>query len=237
MDKISVVVIDDHPLFRQGVLDTFTIEPDIEILGQADDGDDGFQLIIDCLPQVAVVDVNLPGMNGLQIARRVIERKLATRVVLLTAYDDSHQQLHALQAGAAAYCTKDIRPEELVDVIKIVAQGQFFLGGQKMTLPMMKHWLTERIASMDQENVNNVEAYTPLSPREMEVLTYVTRGFSNKEIAGRLGISHQTVKNHVTAILRKIGVDDRTQATIYALQHGWVRLFSHEMESEELNSP
>jgi DNA-binding NarL/FixJ family response regulator len=163
-------------------------------------------------------------MNGQQIARQVVSEKLHTRVILLTAYDDLEQKIHAMNVGAAAYCTKDVQPEDLVGVIRSVASGKYVLDGQEYDPAEMHDWLSSRVEGAIRLYSDPGDPYQPLSSREMEVLSHVTNGLSNKEIAQMLGISHQTVKNHVTAILRKLGVEDRTQAALYALRRGWVRL-------------
>lgn len=233
METISVVVVDDHPLFRQGVSDALSLEEDLVVIGQASNGEEGLALIRQQKPNIAIVDVNLPGMNGQQITRHVFLEKLPTRVILLTAYGDDLQQIHAIRAGAAAYCIKDVHPEDLVGIIRWVAQGDYVIDGQKLNSNSLRSWLNLNIESIEKLYGGQGEAYTPLSAREMEVLTCVTHGKSNKEIAALLGISHQTVKNHVTAILRKIGVEDRTQAAIYALRRGWVRLQASSSDPQE----
>jgi DNA-binding NarL/FixJ family response regulator len=233
MNEITIAIIDDHPLFRQGVADALSLQPDFSIVAQASDGEEGLELIRAIEPRVAIIDVNLPGMNGQQITRHVVAEKSGTRVILLTAYDDDEQKIHAMRVGAAAYCTKDIQPEKLVDIIRRVDAGGFVMGEQEFDLASMERWLdahTERTVRLYSDPG---DPFQPLSGREMEVLAYVTQGLSNKEIASLLGISHQTVKNHVTAILRKMGVEDRTQAAIYALRRGWVRLHPQNSGSEE----
>lgn len=233
MNEITIVIVDDHPLFRQGVADTLSLEPDLNIVGQAIDGESGLDLIRGHLPIVAVVDVNLPGLNGQQVTRQIVLERLHTRVVLLTAYDDLQQKIHAMRVGAAAYCTKDIQPEELVKIIRSVAAGRYVVGDMTLDAPGLERWLSSHTEGAGRAYSDPGEPYQPLSTREMEVLACVTRGLSNKEIATQLGISHQTVKNHVTAVLRKLGVEDRTQATIYALKRGWVRLHDTDMPIEE----
>ena len=224
MKKITIVVIDDHPLFRQGVVDTLSLEDDLIVVGDAPNGEDGLELIRDLKPLVAVVDVNLPGMNGQQVTRHVVGEKIPTRVVLLTAYDDAEQKIHALRVGAFGYCTKDILPEELVHAVRQVVAGKYVVSNRVHDQEIVGDWLVDK-----SEGEFLLEEYAeqqqPLSTREMEVLELVTTGLSNKEIAATLGISHQTVKNHVTAILRKLCVEDRTQAALYALRRGWVRLY------------
>jgi DNA-binding NarL/FixJ family response regulator len=225
MSKITIVVVDDHPLFRQGVVDSFSLEPDLLVVGQASNGEDALALIRTLRPQVAVVDVNLPGMNGQQVVRQVSLEKLPSRVILLTGYDDQEQVIHAMRGGAAAYCAKDVQPESLVDVIRKVADGKFIVDNQALERAELERWMNLQTENAMRSYGDPGEPFYPLSGREMEVLTFVTKGLSNKEIASLLGISHQTVKNHVTAILRKLGVEDRTQAAIYALKRGWVRLY------------
>ncbi len=233
MNEISIVIVDDHPLFRQGVADILSLEPDISVIGQAADGEKGLDMIRELHPNVAILDVNLPGMNGQQITRLIVNEKMATRVILLTAYDDDEQKIHAMRVGAAAYCTKDVQPENLIEVIRNVVSGEFVVGDQAFDPYSINRWLDERTEGAMRIYSDPGEPFQPLSGREMEVLSYVTQGLSNKEIAALLGISHQTVKNHVTAILRKLGVDDRTQAAIYALRRGWVRLHQQDTETQE----
>jgi len=225
MDKIGVIIVDDHPLFREGVRNVINGEPDLQVIGESISGEDALPLLKERRPDVALVDVNLPGINGIQVTRQVGTERLPIAVVLLTAYDDVEQVLHGFRAGASAYCSKDIQAGKLVDVIRQVARGFFVVGDQVYDKNGIGEWLEKGVESVRRPHLDGeVEAFSPLSPREMEILQYVTRGMSNKEIAGRLGISHQTVKNHMTAILHKLDVEDRTQAAVYALRHGWVRL-------------
>lgn len=225
MDKLSVLIVDDHPLFRQGVVDTISLESDFEIVGEASDGDDALALVRELRPQVVVLDVNLPGQNGLQVTRAIKAEGLPTRVVLVTAYDDAEQIIHAVRSGAAAFCPKHIRPEELVDVVRHVANGKYVIGGTVLGERELQGWVERHVVDSMGTYRDAAEPLHPLSNREMEVLSYVTQGMSNKEIAMLLEISYQTVKNHVTSILRKLNVDDRTQAAVCALRRGWFRLY------------
>jgi DNA-binding NarL/FixJ family response regulator len=230
--KITIVIVDDHPLFQQGVADALSLEDDMEVVAKAFSGEEGLELINRLQPSVAVVDVNLPGINGQHIALRLAEWRVPTRVMLLTAYDDSGQKIQALRAGAAAYCTKDIRPEDLVRCIRQVAAGGYVIDGRPLSRADILTFLgmTDELDFRMDESSGKTLA---LSNREMDVLACVTQGMSNKEIARRLGISQQTVKNHVTSILRKLGVEDRTQAALYALRHGWVQLNQPNKRSQE----
>ena len=233
MEKITIIVVDDHPLFRQGVIDSFSLEPDFEVIGQTDSGEKAYEIIKELQPDVAVLDVNLPGLNGQQLTRQMVLDKMTTKVVLLTAYDDTEQIIHAMRVGAHAYSAKDVEPEKLIKIIREVAQGFYFIGDLRMDESGVQNWLGQRVESTSRPYSDPGEPFYPLSTREMEVLECVTLGLSNKEIATKLGISHQTVKNHVTAILRKLNVEDRTQAAVYSLRRGWVRLYDQDSEAEE----
>jgi DNA-binding NarL/FixJ family response regulator len=224
MKKISILVVDDHPLFRQGVVDSLSLEDDMMVVGQAASGEEGLELVRELNPQITLMDINLPGMNGQQITHLVVHEKLATRVLLLTGYDDSEQAVHAALAGAAGYLAKDIEPLNLLKAIRNVADGKYVFGSRVFIRRELEDWLAGQTEGARRSYSEPGNPFHPLSDREMEVLTCVVRGMSNKEIANILEISHQTVKNHVTSILRKFGVDDRTQAVIYALKRGWVTL-------------
>jgi len=226
MKKITLLIVDDHPLFRQGVVDALALEADLKVVGQTPNGSEALELIRSLKPAVAVLDVNLPGINGQQITHQVTQEKLPTRVLLVTGYDDIEQALHAALAGAAAYCSKNIEPQNLIQIIREVAQGKFMFASRVLNQRELDGWVSEQLEGMRGSYSEPGSPFHPLSEREMEVLQCVVKGMSNKEIAGLLGISHQTVKNHVTSILRKFSVEDRTQAVVYALKHGWVQLKS-----------
>lgn len=228
MAKISIVVVDDHPIFRQGVVKAFSLEKDFQVLGQASSGTEGLEMIKKLAPQIAIVDVNLPEFNGQQLTRHLKDAKSPTRVILLTAYDDTSQVVHAMSAGAAAYCVKDIDPQKLVEIVRAVAQGSYVVSETVLEGEELDRWMADHTATSPRAYSDPGSPFEPLSSREMEVLECVTRGLSNKEIANALDISHQTVKNHVTAILRKLNVEDRTQAAVYALRRGWVRLVENQ---------
>lgn len=232
MDKITLLVVDDHPLFRQGIMDAISLEPDMKVIGQASTGENAVDTIRSLRPAIVLLDVNLPVMNGQQITHQVTMEKLRTRIILMSGYDDVEQSLHAAMAGAAAYCAKDIEPKGLLRTIRDVAEGNFVFSSQAMTRRELQEWIEEQIEAAPRPYSEPGSPFHPLSEREMQVLEAVVTGLSNKEIASLLGISHQTVKNHVTSILRKFSVEDRTQAVVYALKHGWVRLKTSGVRSE-----
>jgi DNA-binding NarL/FixJ family response regulator len=231
--EITLLVADDHPLFRQGVVDALSLEEDFDVIAQASNGEDAIDQIRSMKPRVAVLDVNMPGKNGQQVTHQVASDNLPTRVVLLTGYDDIEQAIHAVLAGAAGYCAKEIEPDVLARTIRAVAEGKYAIAGNIFTRRELDAWIDEQMEGARRSYSEPGSPFHPLSDREMEVLSCVVRGMSNKEIANLLGISHQTVKNHVTSILRKFSVEDRTQAVVYALQRGWVKLQDTEIKSQE----
>jgi len=228
MDEITIIIVDDHPLFLQGVVDALSLESDMRVIGQASSGEDALNIIRSLRPDIAVLDINIPGLNGQQVTHQVAKEKLATRIILMTGYDDREQIIHAALAGAKGYCAKDIESKDLSQVIREVANGKYAIAGRIFTRRELDRWLDDQIEGSIRTYSEPGSPFHPLSKREMEVLSCVVRGMSNKEIASLLGISHQTVKNHITSILRKFSVEDRTQAVVYALKHGWVKLLDKE---------
>ena len=224
MSSIKVLIVDDHPVFRQGLRDVLETDDYITVVGEAADGEVAVEMVYEVQPDVILMDINLPTINGLQVTRKIKGQVADIKIITITGYDDAEQVFHALNAGASAYCPKDITPESLVGIIHEVYKGNYVVEDKVMSEEEMLNWKNQKIGRFGPTVGDSEDLFNPLSPREMEILEHVTRGLSNKEIAYKLGISHQTVKNHMTAILRKLRVDDRTQAAVYALQHGWVRL-------------
>ncbi len=222
MPPIRVVVVDDHPLFRQGLCNVLEAEPDIEVVGEIGDGAQAVSMVPELAPHVVLMDVNLPGLNGLQVTQKVKNRHPEINFIVLTAYDDEEQVYHAIRVGASAYFSKDVNPMHLLETVRLVARGMYVIGGKPMTQEAAEAWL---LACYQKYGLKpDQETFSPLSPRETEILELIIAGMSNKEIAYSLGISQQTVKNHITSILSKLNLSDRTQAAIYALRRGWVRL-------------
>lgn len=229
---IRVMVVEDHPLLIQGLRRVLENEPDLEIVAEASSGDDAVRLAVELTPDVVLMDINLRGKNGLQATHEIkqIYAIDETSVIVLTAYNDNEQMLHALRAGASAYYPKDVLPSELIPAIRVVAEDRYLINGKVLNKAEAYRWLLMEMEKLTEVADISQDAFAPLSPREMEVLVLTTRGASNKEIATTLQISRQTVKNHMSSVLRKLDVEDRTQAAILALRRGWVRI-------EDLSAP
>lgn len=224
-NPITVLLVDDHPVWRQGLRQILGLSSDIQVVGEVAAGDEALKRIAELRPQVVLLDVNLPQINGIQVTTQLKSDANRPAIIMLTAHDDREQAIHAIRAGAAGYCSKDIEPERLLEVIRQVAAGQYYVNETLYDHTGIEEWVQSGIAALAGHYVDDAdEHFVPLSPREMEILRFVTLGHSNQEIAYHLKISHQTVKNHMTSILRKLDVQDRTQAAVYAIAHGWVRI-------------
>ncbi|GIK41674.1 MAG: response regulator transcription factor [Anaerolineae bacterium] len=228
MAKTSIMLVDDHPLFRQGLRRVLEAEEDLEVIMEVADGEEGLRLAKQLLPNVVIMDINLPHMNGLQATRELKQAAPEVAVIMLTAYHDDEQIFHAVRAGAAAYFPKDITPRRLVEAIRQVSRGNYVVDDEVLNKPEVATWLLQQFDKVAYVDGMPNEMFAPLSPREMEILQHIARGQSNKEVAYALGISRQTVKNHMTSILRKLAVNDRTQAALYAVRRGWIRLHDDE---------
>ena len=226
MSTIRVMIVDDHSLLRGGIRRVLEAEADLEVVAEASDGKEGLSLALEMEPDIILMDINLPIMNGLQATREIKSLRPDIGVVVFTAYHDETQALHAIQAGASAYFPKDVTAAELVGAIREVSHGNYVIDDAVLSKPQVAKWLLSQFQAIApiQAEEDADEMFLPLSPREMEILQLIARGMSNKEIARELGISRQTVKNHMTSILRKLAVNDRTQAALYALRRGWIRL-------------
>jgi DNA-binding NarL/FixJ family response regulator len=218
------MLVDDHPLFRQGLRRVLEAEDDIEVVSELDEGTSAFSMAQQLLPDVLITDINLPGLNGLQVTRAVTAAIPNLAVIVLTAFHDEEQVFHAMRAGAAAYFAKDVTPCELVDAVRKVAAGNYLVDARVLDKSQVHAWLVRHFGQAAFLDSASTEIVSPLSPREMEILQQIAMGRSNKEIAYHLGISRQTVKNHMTSILRKLAVEDRTQAALHAVRRGWIYL-------------
>jgi DNA-binding NarL/FixJ family response regulator len=203
-DPIRVVLVDDHAVLRSGLAALLT-GADIEVVGEAADGAAAVDVVRRTRPDVVVMDLQMPGVDGVQATRRILAEDLGCEVVVLTSYSDSARIIAALDAGAVGYLLKDADPEDLISGIRAVGRGESPLH------PRVARQLLSARAGRPQTS--------DLTPREAEVLGLVRQGLANKQIARRLGISERTVKAHLTSVFQRIGVADRTQAALWAERH------------------
>ena len=224
MSRIGVLIVDDHPLVRRGIRLALDTDRDLLVVAEAADGPAALQATDQFLPDVVLLDISLPTMSGFDVARAIKRRHPQSAVIILTMHEDDGHLFAAIRSGADAFAAKGIEIDELVRLIRYVAGGEGEGGAQVFAAAR----LLDELRSGARRGSTEDEDYSPLSPREIEILGFVSQGMSNKEIAGILGISDQTVKNNITSILRKLHVNDRTQAVIYALRHGWIDLVREE---------
>jgi DNA-binding NarL/FixJ family response regulator len=222
--RIQIVIVDDHPLFRRGIRWSLESEHDLLVVGEAGDGISAVQQIDQLAPDVVLIDINMPRMSGLEVTRLVKRRHPQTAVVILTMHEDDEQLFHAIRVGAQAYATKDVEAEELIRLIRRVSHGEYLINENVLSRPFVASRVLDQFRELPTMDTGGETVFSPLTPREVEILDCVAQGNSNKEIAQILEISDQTVKNHITSILRKLAVNDRTQAVIYALRHGWIKM-------------
>jgi len=214
MNKIKVLVADDHPLIIEGLRKVLSEHEDIEIVGHAVTGEDALRMSVELVPDVVLMDIRMPGLDGVEATRRITQQLPATKVIILTVYEDNDYLFNAIKAGAVDYKLKDTPPEELVEAVRLVAQGEILIT------PKIAEKMKKEFDKISQEK----SLYLKLTPREMEILDLLAKGASNKEIAHQLCIEEKTVKNHMSNIFAKLHVNDRTQALIVAIRQGIVQL-------------
>lgn len=216
--SIKILIADDHALLRQGIKRVLNFEEDLEVIGEAGDGQEALARTLVLQPDIILLDLNMPNLSGLEVTRQLQAARSRTRIIALTIHDSDKYVLEMLRNGALGYLLKDVEPSMLIKAIHVVAGGDAFVYPQ----------LAERIFGglLEGEDVNakaremwREGRAERLTPREMDVLSCIAKGFSNQDIAQALFVSEKTVKNHLTNIFRKLNVNDRTQALIYVLKH------------------
>lgn len=203
---IRVLIVDDHPLVRRGLTSLLSAARGIDVVGAAADGEEAVSWVTQSKPDVVLMDVSMPGMTGVEAARRVLEAWPATRVVMLTSFSQRDVVVESFDAGAVGYLLKDAQPEELINGIRAAARGD-----APVSPKAARELLVERAQRRPLDD---------LTQRERDVLALVGQGMQNKQIAWRLGITEKTVKAHLGSIFDRLGVQDRTQAAIWAQKHG-----------------
>jgi NarL family two-component system response regulator LiaR len=213
-DVIRVILVDDHNLVRMGLKAYFSTLPDIQVAGEASTGEEAVRLAADLAPDVVLMDLIMPGMDGVEATRQVKKVSPHTQVIVVTSYHEDEHIFPAIRAGALSYVLKDIDPDDLAEAVRRAHAGEAVLN------PRVAVRLVKELRGQRGEKVN---AFSELTDREMDVLRQIAAGKSNREIAEALVISEKTVKTHITNILTKLHLTDRTQAAVFAWHEGIVR--------------
>lgn len=225
MESIRVMIIDEHPLFRAGVRWAMEQSGKCTLITETPDALQGLEMARTHTPDVILIDAYLLSGNALELARQLRHFSPQVAIIMLTEQEDEEQLFQSIKVGAAAYLLKDIEAEDLIKAITDVSRGMFLINDNVLSRPHVASRVLRTFREMVAEDEPEVTPlYTPLSTREVEILDYISRGNSNKEIAKSLKISDQTVKNHITSILKKLNVNDRTAAVVHALRHGWIKI-------------
>ncbi len=217
---VRILIVDDQPLFREGLRTLLSVWSDLEVVGEAGNGQEAIRLTADLLPDVILMDLRMPVLDGVNATRRIMAEHPEMRIIVLTTFDDDEHIFDGLRAGAVGYLLKDVPSKKLVEAIHATVRGESFLHpsvAAKLVAEFTRVTAGNQTPSPDQS-----ELIEPLSERELEILQIVATGASNKEIASQLYIAEGTVKNHLTNILGKLGVRDRTQAALKARELGFI---------------
>lgn len=224
-----LAIVDDHDLAREGLRDMLADEPDIEVVGEAADGAESLALCSRLQPDLVLMDVRMPKMDGLEATRKIKQRHPGIGVLMVTMHENPDYLLEALKAGAAGYVLKDAPQEEVVEAVRRVREGESPLD-QQLAARLLRRLAAEvgdeRVSDQARRRDDGFHLAEPLTPRELEVLELLKLGHTNRLVAEELAISIGTAKNHVEHIIRKLGVSDRTQAVVRALEIGILGLYS-----------
>ncbi len=223
-ERLRILIVDDHALFRVGIRQILEREPDFEIVAEADDARTAMDAAFATNPDVILMDLSLPAPGGIETTQRVKRELPAAAIVVLSTEEDEDALFEAIKAGAAAFILKDIAPEDLVMIIRRVVAGEYLINDKVFSKPAVASRVLKEFRELAVYGQEAAPIFAPLSPREVEILDNIAQGMTNKQVAYALSISEQTVKNHMSSILRKLSVNDRTQAVVYAMRQGWIRM-------------
>jgi DNA-binding NarL/FixJ family response regulator len=223
-DRIRILIVDDHALFRVGIANILGREREFDVVGEAADGRSALEMAGMTSPNIVLMDLSLPPPGGLETTQRIRREYPAVAVVVMAQDEDEESLFASIKAGAAAFVIKDISPEDLIHVIRRVSQGEFLINDKVFSKPAVASRVLKEFRELAVYGQEAQPIFAPLSPREVEILDNIAQGMTNKQVAYALSISEQTVKNHMSSILRKLAVNDRTQAVVYAMRQGWIKM-------------
>lgn len=230
MQRNTLMIVDDHPLFRQGIRRLIEESGKFRVVAEASTGYEAIRLADIHQPHLILIDIQLPGVTGLKIARILKKQHPTSHIVIVSMHIDDERLFDAVRVGASAFLSKDIEAHELIDSITRVAAGEQLINATVLSRPQLARKVLNEFRNLSGESGRagrqSAAQQMPLSVREVEVLDCVAQGLSNKEIADALFITEQTVKNHMTSVLRKLEVTDRVQAVLYAVKNGWIQIGS-----------
>lgn len=222
--RTKILLVDDHALFRVGMRNILEREPDFDIVGEADDVRSAFDLSAEQTPDIVLMDLSLPPPGGIEGTQRIKREVPSAGIVVLATEEDEDSLFDAIKAGAAAFILKDVGPDDLVTIIRRVSAGEYLINDKVFAKPSVASRVLKEFRELAVYGQEAAPIFAPLSPREVEILDNIAQGMTNKQVAYALSISEQTVKNHMSSILRKLSVNDRTQAVVYAMRQGWIRI-------------
>lgn len=223
-EKTTILLVDDHALFRVGMRNILEKEPGFDIIGEADDTRSAFDLSVQLSPDIILMDLSLPAPGGIETTQRIKRELPSAGIIVLAVNEDEDALFDAIKAGAAAFILKDVAPDDLVAIIRRVASGEYLINDKVFAKPAVASRVLKEFRELAIYGQEAAPIFAPLSPREVEILDNIAQGMTNKQVAYALSISEQTVKNHMSSILRKLSVNDRTQAVVYAMRQGWIRM-------------
>ena len=223
-EKTKILIVDDHALFRVGIRSVLEREPDLEIVGEADDPRSALVAALETSPDIILMDLSLPAPGGIEATRRIKRELPSAGIILLASDEDEDALFDAIKAGAAAFILKDVVPDDLVTIIRRVSDGEFLINDKVFAKPAVASRVLKEFRELAVYGQEAAPIFAPLSPREVQILDNIAQGMTNKQVAYALTISEQTVKNHMSSILRKLSVNDRTQAVVYAMRQGWIEM-------------
>jgi DNA-binding NarL/FixJ family response regulator len=222
--RTKILLVDDHALFRVGMRQILDREADFDIVGEAEDARDAFSMAVEMTPDIILLDLSLPAPGGIETTQRIKREVPSAGIIALAVAEDEDQLFEAIKAGAAAFILKDINPDDLVTIIRRVRAGEYLINDKVFSRPSVASRVLKEFRELAVYGQEAAPIFAPLSPREVEILDNIAKGMTNKQVAYALTISEQTVKNHMSSILRKLSVNDRTQAVVYAMKQGWIRI-------------